>query len=390
MIVRGGTAPRVVAPRRSPLALLPRLRDFDGYMFVTTIVLMGFGIVAVASASGVDLMSLSNPGVRQAALGLIGVLLSVVIAAIDYRLLVSAAWVLYYAGLVLLGLVLVPGIGAEIQGGRRWFDLGFATIQPSEFVKLTTTIALAAFLSARADGIVRFGDFLLSLAIVAAPMALIVAEPDFDASLIFVVIWGVMMLLARPRRLFVVALAAAAPPLAALTYFFVLQDFHRLRIQSFLGFVDDPLGASFQATQAKISIGSGGWFGNGLWGGTPSQLNLLGVRTTDFIFAHASSMFGFVGMLAMLACFVFLLFRFLRVVEVAKDAFGQYFALGITALVFCQALINIGMNLGLFPVAGIPLPFVSVGVSSLWTMLVAEGILQSILLHRRKLGFRPD
>jgi cell division protein FtsW (lipid II flippase) len=161
-------------------------------------------------------------------------------------------------------LVLVPGIGTEIQGGRRWFDLGIVTLQPSEFAKLTTMLALAAFVSSRADGLKELGNFLLSLGIVCLPMVLVMAEPDFDSALMFGIIWVAMMFVSRPRFAYIVALVAAAPLILFLTYTFFLREFHRVRIQAFLGLVEDPLGVSYQPMQAKISIGSGGMFGFGL------------------------------------------------------------------------------------------------------------------------------
>lgn len=364
--------------------------DFDGYMLVTTLVLIGFGTIAISSASGVELATLANPGVRQAILALVGIVLSLIVASFDYRLLTSAGWLIYFIGIIFLALVLVPGIGTEIQGGRRWFDLYFVTLQPSEFAKLTTLLGLAAFVSSRADGLKEFGNFLLSLGIVALPMALVMAEPDFDSALMFGVLWVAVMFVSRPRIAYIIGLLATTPLVLFLAYTFLLRDFHRARIQAFFGLVDDPLGVSYQSTQAKISIGSGGLLGLGIGGGTPSQLDLLSVRTSDFVFAHASSMVGFIGMVAVMSCFVILLFRVLRVAEMSSDGFGQTMAVGIAALLCVQAMVNIGMNLGLLPVAGIPLPFISVGVSSLWTFLIAEGILQSILMHHRKLAFQRE
>ena len=364
--------------------------DFDGYMLVTTLVLIAFGTIAISSASGADVNSLQNPGVRQALLALVGLAISFMVATIDYRFFASASWVAYSVGVALLGLVLVPGIGTELQGGRRWFDLGFITVQPSEFAKLTTMLALAAFASSRGDAMKQFGNFLLSLAIAGLPMALVMAEPDFDSAIMFVVIWVSVLFVSRPKPAHVAALVALTPVVLLFAYVFLLREFHRDRIKAFLGLVDDPLGVSYQSTQAEISIGSGGWFGYGLGGGTPSQLDLLSVRTSDFVFAHASSMFGFVGMLALFACFVILLLRVLRVAEISSDSFGQCMAIGIGSLLLVQAVVNISMNLGLLPVVGSALPFVSAGVSSLWTFLIAEGILQSILMHHRKLAFQRD
>lgn len=388
-MIAAPAARAVPASGRRLGSIQAKVRYFDLFMLSTTVVLIGFGAVAVWSASGGGGISIGNPGIRQAVFALVGLGLSFVLAGIDYRFFVSAAWFVYGVGLALLGLVLVPGIGSEAGGARRWFDLGPLDIQPSEFVKLTTMIALAAFISSRGEAMKEFGNFVLSLLIVGAPMLLIAAEPDLDTAVVFAAIWVAMMAMARTRFIYFAALAALTPAVLALAYRFVLQTYQKERIQVFLGLIDEPLNRSFQPDQAETSIGSGGLFGFGLAGGTQSQLDLLSVRTSDFVFAHASAMFGFVGMLALFACFIILLWRCLRVVELARDGFGQCFAIGVTAAICCQAFINIGMNLGLLPVAGIPLPFVSRGVSSLWTFLLAEGILQSILIRHRKLAFQP-
>jgi rod shape determining protein RodA len=313
-----------------------------------------------------------------------------VIASVDYRFVASLAGPLYAAGLAVLALVLVPGIGTEIGGARRWFDLGFTTIQPSEFAKLATMIALAAFVASRGSAMREPGNFVLSLLIVAAPMLLVFRQPDLGTSLVYGVMWVAMILVTRTRKLFLVALAALVPPVVLLAWRYALEDYHRHRFLVFLEPESDPTGTGFHIRQAEVSIGSGGWFGYGLQGGSQSRLDLLSVRESDFIFAHASSMFGFIGMLALFASLAILLWRCLVVVESARDGFGQCLAVGTTGILFFQAFVNIGMNLGLMPVTGITLPFVSSGLSSLWTFLFAEGILQSILMRQRKLAFQPD
>ncbi|MDQ3410715.1 MAG: FtsW/RodA/SpoVE family cell cycle protein, partial [Chloroflexota bacterium] len=284
-----------------------------------------------------------------------------------------------------------PGVGTEIGGAQRWFDLfGITTVQPSEFAKLTTIIGLAAFISSRGPVMKEFSSFLLTIVIAAVPMLLIVAQPDLDSALIFGVIWLAMMLVTHTRRIYLVGAAIVGPIAVILAYALVLQPFHRERILQFLGLLEDPLGIGYQATQAQLSIGSAGWTGFGLAGGTQSVFNFLAVRESDFVFAHAAAMFGFIGMVALLLAIVILLWRCLCVVEMARDSFGQLLAAGITGILFVQAVVNIGMNVGLLPVAGIPLPFISQGLSSLWAFLFAEGILQSILVHHRKLGFQPE
>ncbi|MDQ3693579.1 MAG: rod shape-determining protein RodA [Chloroflexota bacterium] len=368
-----------------------RWRDFDFFMLITTVVLMIFSAFAIWSADGGGSLSFENLGVRQAAFGVIGIVMLLVLASIDYRLFASVAWLLYGSGLAMLGLVLVPGVGTEIGGAQRWFDLfGITTVQPSEFAKLTTIIGLAAFISSRGPVMKEFSSFLLTIVIVAVPMLLIVAQPDLDSALILGVIWLAMMLVTHTRRIYLVGAAIVGPIAAILAYALVLQPYHRERILQFLGLLEDPLGIGYQATQAQLSIGSAGWTGFGLAGGTQSVFNFLAVRESDFVFAHAAAMFGFIGMVALLLAIVILLWRCLCVVEMARDSFGQLLAAGITGILFVQAVVNIGMNVGLLPVAGIPLPFISQGLSSLWAFLFAEGILQSILVHHRKLGFQPE
>jgi rod shape determining protein RodA len=283
----------------------------------------------------------------------------------------------------------VPGVGVVIAGSRRWFDLGFTTIQPSEFAKDATMVGLAAFVASRGERMREPGNFLLSMLIAAAPFALVFEEPDLGTSLVYGVIWAATLAVARTRGRYFVALAAAAPAVLALAWAFLLDDYQHRRFMVFLNPEADPLGDAFNVIQAEIAIGSGGLFGNGSLGGTQSQLGLLAVRTSDFVFAHAASMFGFVGMVALLASFAILLWRCLGVVEIARDEFGRCLAMAATAVVFFQAFVNIGMNVGLLPVTGITLPYVSSGVSSAWAFLIAQGILQSIRLHHRKLAFQP-
>lgn len=366
-----------------------RWKDFDLYMLVTTIVLMGFGAVTIWSAAGGGALRLANLGVRQAMYGVLGLGLMMLVANVDYRYFSSFAWPTYGLSLMLLVLVLVPGVGVAIGGAQRWFDLGFTTIQPSEFAKLGTAIALAAFIATRGAAMKKFGNFVISLLIVVAPMALVFKQPDLGTSLVYGIVWVAMMLVASTRKIYLGIIALSIPPALLFAWEFLLQDYHRQRWLIFLNPQADPSGDGFNIIQARISIGSGGWFGSGLQGGTQSQLNLLKVRESDFIFAHASGMFGFVGMLALFASFAILLWRCLIVVEVARDSFGQCLALGVSGILFFQAFVNIGMNVGLMPVTGITLPFVSSGLSSLWTFLIAEGILQSILMRHRKLAFQP-
>jgi rod shape determining protein RodA len=365
-------------------------KDFDLYILVTTVVLMGFGAVTIYSADGGGPLVASNLGVRQALYGSLGLAVMFVVASVDYRFLGSMAWALYAIGIAALLLVLVPGVGSEISGSRRWFDFGFTTVQPSEFAKIATVLALSAFVASRGPAMREFGNLIISVLIVLIPMALVFQQPDLGTSMVYGVIWISIMTLAQIRKRYWVALVIAAPAAVLVAWEFLLADYQKRRWTVFLNPEADARGDGFNLIQARISIGSGGWTGFGIEGGTQSQLGLLKVRESDFIFAHASGMFGFIGMLALMLAFTILIWRCLHVSELARDDLGQAIAIGITGMIFFQAFVNIGMNIGLMPVTGITLPFVSSGLSSLWTFLIAEGILQSILIRRRKLAFQPD
>jgi rod shape determining protein RodA len=365
-------------------------KDFDYYILVTTAVLMGFGSLTIYSADGGGPLSLSNLGVRQAVYGSLGLLVMIVVASIDYRILGSLGWAIYAIAIGALALVLVPGVGIEIAGSRRWFDLGLTTIQPSEFAKVATIVALSAFVASRGPAMREFGNVAISLLIVLVPMALVFRQPDLGSSLVFGVIWISVMTVAHMQKRYWLALSIITPLIIFSGWEFLLADYQKRRWAVFLNPEADARGDGFNLIQARISIGSGGLRGFGIEGGTQSQLGLLKVRESDFIFAHASGMFGFIGMLALMLSLVILLWRCLHVSEVARDNLGQALAVGITGVIFFQAFVNIGMNIGLMPVTGITLPFVSSGLSSLWAFLIAEGLLQSVLIRQRKLAFQPD
>jgi rod shape determining protein RodA len=367
-----------------------RWRDFDIPLAATAIVLMCFGVVAIWSARGGGDLTLENEGIRQAVFGIAGVALMLIVAGMDYRFLASLSWIIYFAALALLALVLVPGVGVEILGSRRWFQLGSLTVQPSEFGKLATIICLGAFIASRGREMRLLGNFLVSLLIAAAPAALVFREPDLGTTTVYGAIWAAMMLVAAVRWVHLAGLALMAIPSTVVAWFFLLHDYQRERLLISFNPEADPTGAGYNILQARMSIGSGGLFGSGLQGGTQSRLELLKVRESDFIFAHASGMVGFVGIMGLFACYILLLWRCLRVVETARDTFGQCVAIGVTAALFYQAFVNMGMNMGIMPVTGITLPLVSQGTSSLWTFLISLGLLQSILMHHRKLAFQPE
>ncbi len=365
-----------------------RWRDFDPMLFITMLVLMAFGAVTVWSAVGLPSILTRNLGTDQFIFGAVGIILMLTVSLIDYRYLESMAWVLYGFGILGLLAVLSPlGVAIQGTGARNWIDIGVTTIQPSEFTKVTTIIALCAFIASRGDAMKEFGNFIIAGLIVAFPTFIVLIGPDLGQAMVFMAFWGASLLVARTRRLYVIAIIVLLPAMIWFAWNFVLLPFQKERFICSFNPMMDEMGCGYQPIQARISIGAGGLLGSGIGGGTQSQMDLLGVRESDFIFAHASGMFGFFGMIALFLALMIFLWRGLQVAETARDHFGQCLVICITGVFFFQAFLNIGMNLGIMPVAGITLPFVSAGISSLWSCLIMTGILQSVRMHHRRLTF---
>jgi rod shape determining protein RodA len=280
-----------------------------------------------------------------------------------------------------LGVILVMG---QVSGGsQRW--LGAGSVQPSELSKILVVVVLAKFLADREEEMDKLGTVLASLGIVGVPVLLIYLQPDLGTGLTLIAIWMAMMWVARIRirhLLVLIGGAIATLPLIWLN----LQDYMRQRLMLFINPAGDP-DSYFNVHQALVSIGSGGWTGKGLTHGTQSQLHFLRVRHTDFIFAVTAEELGFLGAVAMIVLIFFLLWRSLRVAEQARDTFGRLIAAGVAGLVLFQSVVNIGMNEGLMPVTGIPLPFISYGGSSFLTLMLGMGLVESVAMRHKKLEF---
>jgi rod shape determining protein RodA len=288
---------------------------------------------------------------------------------------------LYVLMLGVLGIVFV--IGQVSGGSQRW--LGAGGIQPSELSKILVIIVLAKFLEDREEEGARFSTIVTSLGLVVVPMALIYLQPDLGTALVLGAIWLAMIWMAGIGLRYLILLAGGG--LAALPLVWMnLEEYMQKRLLLFINPGSDP-DSYFNVHQALVSIGSGGWTGKGLTHGTQSQLHFLRVRHTDFIFAVTAEELGFLGALAMLGLLFFLLWRMLRIAGRAQDTFGRLLASGMAGLIFFQATVNVGMNLGLMPVTGIPLPFVSYGGSSFLTLMLGVGLAESVAMRHRKLEF---
>jgi rod shape determining protein RodA len=296
----------------------------------------------------------------------------------DYRRLASIAPALYAA--MLLMLVAVHLIGHSALGARRWLSVAGFPLEPSEISKLILVLVIAAFL-ARYDR-VSWRVFAGGLALLAPPAYLVLAQPDLGTTMVIAAVTlGVLYLAgARPAQLLAVvtACAVALPLLLRL-----LHGYQRRRLEIFLDPNQDPLGAGYNLLQARIAVGSGGLFGRGWLQGLQGQLGFVPERATDFVFATFAEEFGLLGSLVLLTAFGVVLIRVLRAASVAPDRFGELLAGGIFVMVFVQVVQNVGMNIGLLPIAGIPLPLISYGGSATITTLAALGLVQSVIVRRR-------
>ena len=363
-----------------------RLRDFDPVLMLAALALVGMGGLLIYSASltqfgSPSLSDLTHPVMRQAVFAIVGLVVALGIARANYRVLGVLSVGMYVAAIAVLAFVVVAG--EATYGSRRWIEVAGTPVQPSEIAKLVVIIALAKYLSDHQDSIGDLKVFLTSLAMAAVPTLLVFAEPDLGSAVIFAVIWLGMVLAAGAKWRHVAGLAGVALASVPFALIGLINDYQRDRIALWLDPESDPLGAGFQSLQAQIGIGSGGLFGKGLTEGGQTQLDYLRTETTDYVFSVLGEELGLVGALVLFSLFIVLLWRALRVAELSRDLFGRLLATGMVIFILLQTFINIAVNVGLLPVTGIPLPFVSQGGSSLLTLFICLGILQSILMRRR-------
>lgn len=368
-------------------ARIVRLRDFDPLLLIAALALVALGTMLIYSGSlnhwGEPKASdFSHPVVRQGTFAAVGLVLALAFARADYRMLGVLSVGLYIASVSALVFVLL--FGDATYGSRRWIEVGGTPIQPSEIAKLVVIVALAKYFSDREEAIRTWRVLLTSLVIAAIPAALVFAEPDLGSAVVFAAIWLGMVIVAGARwsQIFAVIGSAAI----AVPFFFIglVTDYQRERIALWLDPERDPQGAGFNILQGRISIGSGGFWGKGLTQGSQTQLDYLRTETTDYVFSVLGEELGFFGALLLFALFVVLIWRGLRAAELSKDMFGRLIATGLVIYILLQAFINVAVNVGLLPVTGIPLPFVSQGGSSLITLFIGLGILESILLRHRR------
>lgn len=361
-------------------------RHFDFWLLGAVAVLIIFGVAMIDSAvaGNPELIGL-NVVNRQIFFALIGVALIIIITMIDYHIWVSAGRVLYGIVLVALGLLVI--LGEEAFGAVRALDVGFAVVQPSELANIAIILMLADFFARNhhkiGDLIWVFRSGILTFILV----GLTLLQPDLSTAIVLMVLWGALLFVSglRLQHLFMFMGIGMLLPIIGFPF---LVGYQQQRIISFL--FPDPdarYGETYNVDQASISIGSGGFLGQGYGQSSQVQLRFLKVRHTDFIFSTIAAEFGFVGTVLILLVLLFVVYRILRAAKLAYDTFGSLICYGVATLIAFTAMVNIGMNLNLLPVTGLTLPFISQGGSSLMSLMIGIGLVESVVARHKMLEF---
>lgn len=354
------------------------IERIDWLMLVPVLLLSLLGLAVIGSVGLAHDPSTLVPVIKQAmALG-VGILFALLLVFANYKILDHYARTIYIGSLVFLILVLF--FGKIINGTRGWFLIAGWSVQPVEFAKIGLVLIMARFMSKHAnvrDTSSLISSFILTL----VPVGLILLQPDVGSALLFLGMWFVSVLMVGMSRRHVITLFVAILVLVSFSWIFLLKEYQKERVRIFIDPSRAPLSQGYNSTQAKIAIGAGGWFGRGLGYGSQSQLRFVPEAQTDFIFSVIGEELGFFGVASMFALFGLFFYRAYRLAERSKDNFSLFIVVGLMTELFLSVVVNTGMNLGLLPVTGIALPFLSSGGSSLIATWIAVGILESIFVR---------
>ncbi len=362
-------------------------RTYDWQLSVYALMLMTFGLVMAYSNSvhdGSSPLAMGTTFTRGVMWSGIAVVVFAAATAFDYKWLKTFAWPLY--GLNLGLLVLSLAIGTGVGNSSRWITIPIIGMQFqfSELAKILMIIVLARFLSAREARLDSLSTILGAGLLMAPVVVLVMLQPDLGTALVLFAIVAGMLFMSGASIRWLAVLAAAAVAFVPVAWNFILHDYQKARLLSFLDPASDPQGSGYHLLQSQIAVGAGGLLGKGLTNGTQNQLDFLPVQTTDFVFAILAEELGFVGALVVFALFAALLWRVLASAWRSRDPFGTLFGAGLASLILFQLLVNVGMVIGIMPITGIPLPFITHGGASLITLALGLGILQSVNLRQTR------
>ncbi|MCL2837480.1 MAG: rod shape-determining protein RodA [Oscillospiraceae bacterium] len=360
-------------------------KNIDFFLLSMVLIAGTIGIIAISSA----VSTFINPSqfvITQIVSLVVGLVVIAVIIKIDYEYLCGLSYAIYGLCLLLLILVLIPQIGHAQLGGQRWIRIGPIGFQPTEFVKIGFIITFAKHLSLIDEDINKPKNIGF-LALHAAPIiALTLMQPDLGTTLVFVSIALMMIWFAGINYKYILAAIGGFVAALPIIWFFVLRDYQQLRIISFFNPYLDPAGAGFQVLQSRIAVGSGQIFGRGYLRGS-TQFGFLPERHNDFIFSVISEEFGFIGSMVVLLLLLGITLRCLYIANKAKNSLGKYIALGVSGMLMFQTIQSIGMAIGLMPVTGVPLPFISYGGSSMLANMMAVGLVLNVRYRYKVINF---
>jgi rod shape determining protein RodA len=359
---------------------LRALRFLNYRLILVTLFILGVGLTFIYSAT--QSSGGTNFLYRQLAWIAVGMIIFWFTLNMDFRLLGSMTYLLYLFSL--LTLVLVLFFGDLRKGSQSWFELGPISFQPAELAKIGVVFILARYLSERSEDRTKFRYIFFALLLTGLPMGLIILQPDLGTSLVLIPVLFGMLFVAGARMRYLLGLVGLGIGALPVLWSF-LHEYQRLRILIFVNPNLDPLGAGYNAIQSKIAVGSGGLLGKGWLEGTQSQLRFLPERHTDFIFSVLGEEWGFIGCFAVLFAYFLWVLGGFQVARESKDLFGRFLAVGFVLLISSHVIINTGMTVGVMPITGIPLPFMSYGGSHLIVMMACLGLLENI--HLRKTMF---
>jgi len=359
------------------------LKDVDWPLFTAILLLFGFGIVALWGLTYTGAVS-KEIFVKQVTWGVLAVFISLGFSLFDYRLLRDRTFLvvaLYVLGLIFLGALFF--FGTSVRGAVSWFKFFSFTVEPIEFIKIIMLVFLAKYFSARHIELYGLRHIVVSGCYVVVPALLALLQPDLGSAMVLGGVWLGIILFSGIRMRHFLLLCLLSFVISAALWVFTLSGYQKDRVLSFIQPQADPLGISYNVRQSMIAVGSGRFLGKGLGYGTQSHLQFLPEAETDFIFSAISEEWGFMGSSILLFIFAFVFWRILSIGFKADNNFARFFSLGFSILICLQFTIHVGMNMGLLPVTGLTLPFVSYGGSSLVSLAVGIGVIQSIAVRNR-------
>ena len=364
------------------LTSLGRVRDhFDWTLFISVAVLSVIGVINLYSATSVARGSHSEDYVQQIYWLVGGGILATLVAAIDYRHYERLGYALYAGGVILLLLVFI--LGREIRGSSRWIYIGSYSFQPSEFMKLFLVIALAKYLhdDPKSEGR-TLKDLVAPTVLAIVPTALVLLQPDLGTALILALVFVSICTLTRIQKRSLVWLGVGAGIIAPVFWSYGLRGYQNERINAWLNPQENILGYNWDAHQARIAVGNGAWAGQGFMKGSQNQFLFLHEQHSDFPFPVFAEEWGFVGSIALVLFYGFLVLWCVRVASSAKDRFGAVLAVGVASILFWHVVFNLGMATGLLPVVGVTLPLFSYGGSNVMTVLMGIGLVMNVSMRR--------